>query len=54
MELALMCDLIVASKEAKFSQPEVNLGLVPGVGGTQRLKYFLGKYNANFFVCLVK
>jgi enoyl-CoA hydratase/carnithine racemase len=51
MELALLCDLIVASKEAKFSQPEVNLGLVPGVGGTQRLKYFLGKYNANFF-CL--
>ena len=48
MELALMCDLIVASKEAKFSQPEVNLGLVPGIGGTQRLKYLLGKHNANF------
>jgi enoyl-CoA hydratase/carnithine racemase len=51
MELALMCDLIVASKEAKFSQPEVNLGLMPGMGGTQRLKYYLGKYNANF-LCL--
>jgi len=51
MELALMCDLIIASKEAKFSQPEVNLGLVPGMGGTQRLKHFLGKYNANY-LCL--
>jgi enoyl-CoA hydratase len=51
MELALMCDLIIASKEAKFSQPEVNLGLMPGIGGTQRLKYFLGKHNANF-LCL--
>jgi len=46
-----MCDLIIASKEAKFSQPEVNLGLVPGMGGTQRLKHFLGKYNANY-LCL--
>ena len=51
MELALMCDLIIASREAKFSQPEVNLGLVPGMGGTQRLKHFLGKYNANY-LCL--
>ena len=51
MELALMCDLIIASKEAKFSQPEVNLGLVPGMGGTQRLKNYLGKHNANF-LCL--
>jgi len=51
MELALMCDLIIASKEAKFSQPEVNLGLVPGIGGTQRLKHYLGKYNANY-LCL--
>jgi len=51
MELALMCDLIIAAKEAKFSQPEVNLGLVPGMGGTQRLKYFLGKHNANY-LCL--
>ena len=51
MELALMCDLIIASKEAKFYQPEVNLGLVPGMGGTQRLKNYLGKHNANF-LCL--
>ena len=47
MELALLCDIIIASKESKFSQPEVNLGLLPGIGGTQRLKYYLGKYNAN-------
>jgi|TARA_B110001452_G_scaffold260879_1_gene258920 enoyl-CoA hydratase/carnithine racemase len=51
MELALMCDLIIASKESKFAQPEINLGLIPGVGGTQRLKHYLGKYNANY-LCL--
>ena len=51
MELSLMCDIIIASKEAKFSQPEINLGLIPGVGGTQRLKYYLGKYNASY-LCL--
>ena len=47
MELALLCDIIIASKESKFGQPEVNLGLLPGIGGTQRLKSYLGKYNAN-------
>jgi enoyl-CoA hydratase/carnithine racemase len=51
MELALMCDVIIASKEAKFAQPEINLGLVPGMGGTQRLQSRLGKYNANY-LCL--
>ena len=48
MELALMCDLIIASKEAKFAQPEINLGLLPGIGGTQKLKNHLGKHNANY------
>ena len=48
MELALLCDIIIASKESKFGLPEVNLGLIPGIGGTQRLKTFIGKYNANF------
>ena len=51
MELALMCDLVIASREAKFSQQEINLGLLPGVGGTLRLKYYLGKHNANY-LCL--
>jgi enoyl-CoA hydratase/carnithine racemase len=48
MELALLCDVVIASKESKFGQPEVNLGLLPGIGGTQRLKHYLGKHNANF------
>ena len=43
--------LIIASKEAKFAQPEIKLGLIPGIGGTQRLKHYLGKYNANY-ICL--
>ena len=48
MELALLCDIIIACKDSRFGQPEVNLGLVPGIGGTQRLKHSLGKYNANY------
>ena len=48
LELCLMTDFIVASSKAKFGQPEINLGLIPGIGGTQRLKKYIGKLNANY------
>ncbi len=50
-ELALACDWIVASDKAVFGQPEVNLGIVPGFGGTQRLARLVGKAMALELIC---
>jgi enoyl-CoA hydratase len=50
LELALACDLVIASQSAKFGQPEINLGIIPGFGGTQRLARRVGVAAARLMI----
>jgi len=49
-ELSMACDIRIASTKAKFGQPEINLGIIPGFGGTQRLPHLVGKGMAKYLI----
>lgn len=50
-EFAMSCDIRIASEYAKFGQPEVGLGIIPGWGGTQRMPRLVGKGTAKYYIC---